>query len=93
MIAMGYGGSRAEAGQRIGKSGDGGIDGVINEDTLGLDIIYLQAKRNALENVVGGDKVREFAGALLARGASKGVFVTTSQFTKSAKDYVKEHPP
>jgi restriction system protein len=72
LTGMGYGGSRANAGQRVGKTADGGIDGVINEDPLGLDIVYLQAKRYAPGNTVGVDKVREFAGSLVERGASKG---------------------
>jgi restriction system protein len=89
---MGYGGSRANAGQRVGKTADGGIDGVINEDPLGLDIVYLQAKRYAPGNTVGVDKVREFAGSLVERGASKGVFVTTSQFAPAAKTYAERIP-
>lgn len=92
LIAMGYGGSRAEAGQRVGRSGDGGIDGIINEDRLGLDIVYLQAKRYAPGNVIGVEKVREFAGSLVERGASKGVFVTTSHFAAGAKTYVDRIP-
>jgi restriction system protein len=92
LIAMNYGGSRAEAGKRIGRSGDGGIDGVINEDPLGLDIVYLQAKRYAPGNNVGIDKVREFAGALVERGATKGVFVTTSDFAPTARTYVDRIP-
>jgi restriction system protein len=68
---MGYGGSRANAGRRVGKTADGGIDGIINEDPLGLDIVYLQAKRYAQGNTVGVDKVREFAGALVERGAPR----------------------
>jgi restriction system protein len=92
MIAMGYGGSRPEAGQRLGKSGDGGVDGLISEDILGLDSIYLQAKRHAPGNVIGVEKVREFAGALVERGASKGVFVTTSDFASGAKAYAERIP-
>ena len=87
MIAMGYGGSLAAAGQRVGRSGDGGIDGIINEDALGLDVVYLQAKRYAPENAVGIEKVREFAGALAGNGATKGVFVTTSYFAPSAQQF------
>lgn len=75
MIAMGYGGSRREAGKRLGRSGDGGLDGLINEDILGLDSIFLQAKRYSPGNVVGVEKVREFAGALVERGAGKGVLL------------------
>lgn len=92
MIAMGYGGSAPEAGQRIGKSGDGGIDGLINEDVLGLDSVYLQAKRYAPGNVIGVEKVREFAGSLVERGANKGVFVTTSYFAPNAKTFAERIP-
>jgi restriction system protein len=92
LTGMGYGGSRANAGQRVGKTADGGIDGVINEDPLGLDIVYLQAKRYAPGNTVGVDKVREFAGSLVERGATKGVFVTTSQFAPAAITYVNRIP-
>lgn len=87
MLAMGYGGTNAEAGQRLGRGGDGGIDGLINEDILGLDTIYLQAKRYGPDNPVGVEKVKEFAGSLMERGASKGVFVTTSSFTSGAESY------
>jgi restriction system protein len=92
LTSMGYGGSRANAGRRVGKTADGGIDGIINEDPLGLDIVYLQAKRYAPGNTVGVDKVREFAGSLVERGATKGVFVTTSQFAPAAKAYADRIP-
>lgn len=92
MMAMGYGGSGPDAGRRLGKSGDGGIDGLINEDVLGLDTIYLQAKRYAPGNGIGVDKVREFAGSLVERGANKGVFVTTSHFAPGAKIYADRIP-
>lgn len=82
LLKMGYGGSRQEAGQAVGKSGDGGIDGVINEDRLGLDAIYIQAKR--WEGSVGEGPIRDFKGALDAKGAQKGVFITTSTFTPAA---------
>ena len=82
LIKMGYGGSRQEAGRAVGQSGDGGIDGVINEDRLGLDAIYLQAKR--WEGAVGESPIRDFKGALDAKGAQKGVFITTSYFTPAA---------
>ena len=82
LLKMGYGGSRQEAGQAVGKSGDGGIDGIINEDRLGLDAIYLQAKR--WEGSVGEGPIRDFKGALDAKGAQKGVFITTSTFTSAA---------
>jgi restriction system protein len=87
LLSMGYGGSRKDAGQAIGKSGDGGIDGIIKEDKLGLDIIYLQAKR--WENVVGSKEIRNFVGSLAGQKANKGVFITTSGFTKDALEYVK----
>jgi restriction system protein len=86
LVAMGYGGSRKDAGQTIGRSGDGGIDGVIKEDRLGLDVIYIQAKR--WEGVVGRPEIQKFAGALQGQRAKKGVFITTSGFSKEAKDYV-----
>jgi restriction system protein len=92
LTSMGYGGARPDAGKRVGKTADGGIDGVINEDPLGLDIVYLQAKRYAPGNTVGVDKVREFAGSLVERGAAKGVFVTTSQFATAATTYVERIP-
>jgi restriction system protein len=92
LLAMGYGGSRADAGQRVGRTGDGGIDGIINEDPLGLDVVYVQAKRYGPDNTIGIEKVREFAGSLVERGASKGVFVTTSQFVASAKSFVSRIP-
>lgn len=91
LITMGYGGSRKEAGTAIGKSGDGGIDGIINEDKLGLDSIYIQAKR--WENTVPIKEIRDFAGSLLSKKARKGVFITTSDFPKSAYEYVKSIEP
>lgn len=87
LLSMGYGGSRKDAGQAIGQSGDGGIDGIIKEDKLGLDVIYLQAKR--WENVVGSKEIRNFVGSLVGQKANKGVFITTSGFTKDALEYVK----
>ncbi len=85
LIAMGYGGSRKEAGEAVGQVNDGGIDGIIKEDRLGLDIIYIQAKR--WENTVGRPEIQKFAGALLGRQAKKGIFITTSNFSKEAKEY------
>ncbi len=82
LLRMGYGGSRQEAGEAIGRSGDEGIDGIIKEDRLGLDIIYVQAKR--WENVVGRPDVQKFAGALQGQRARKGVFITTSTFSREA---------
>ena len=86
LLAMGYGGSRIDAGEIVGKSGDGGIDGIIKEDKLGLDAIYVQAKR--WTNTVGRPTLQEFAGSLAGRKARKGVIITTSQFSSEAKDYV-----
>lgn len=83
LLKMGYGGSRRDAGQAVGKSGDGGIDGVIKEDRLGLDAVYIQAKR--WEGSVGTSVVREFAGTLDFHKANKGVLITTSTFTADAK--------
>ncbi len=87
LVKMGYGGSRKEAGKAVGKSGDGGIDGIINEDKLGLDTIYVQAKK--WENVVPVKEIRDFAGALLGQKAKKGIFITTSYFPNGAYEYVK----
>lgn len=87
LIAMGYGGSRKDAGQAIGQSSDGGIDGIIKEDRLGLDIVYLQAKR--WESPVGSPEVRNFTGSLEGHGAQKGVLITTSKFTKEATEFAK----
>lgn len=85
LVKMGYGGNRQDAGRALGKSGDGGIDGIINEDRLGLDVIYIQAKR--WEGTVGRPEIQKFAGALQGQRARKGVFITTSSFTKEAKEY------
>lgn len=85
LVKMGYGGNRQDAGRALGKSGDGGIDGIINEDQLGLDVIYIQAKR--WEGVVGRPEIQKFAGALQGQRARKGVFITTSGFTKEAMEY------
>ncbi len=90
--AMGYGGGRAGAGVRVGQSGDGGIDGVVNEDPLGLDVVHVQAKRYAPDRPIGASALREFAGALDERGALKGVFVTTSGFTRDAWTYSGRSP-
>jgi len=87
LVEMGYGGSRQDAGRAIGRSGDGGIDGIINEDRLGLDVIYIQAKR--WESVVGRPEIQKFAGALQGHRARKGVFITTSAFTREALDYAR----
>ncbi len=84
---MGYGRGRAGAGRRLGRTGDSGIDGVIDEDALGLDVVYIQAKRYAPENTVGRPAIQQFVGSLTGEGAAKGVFVTTSAFSREARDY------
>jgi restriction system protein len=89
LVAMGYGGSRVDAGKTVGKTGDGGIDGIINEDKLGLDVVYIQAKRWDGHNV-GSKDLREFVGALSSRKANKGVYITTASFTQDAKTFVKD---
>lgn len=86
VVRMGYGGSRKDAGEALGRSGDEGIDGIIKEDPLGLDIIYLQAKR--WEGTVGRPEIQKFAGALQGQRARKGIFITTSSFSSEALDYV-----
>ena len=86
LVRMGYGGSRKDAGKAIGRSGDEGIDGIIKEDHLGLDNIYIQAKR--WEGVVSRPEIQKFAGALQGQRARKGIFITTSDFTKEAQEYV-----
>lgn len=85
LVKMGYGGSIQDAGKAIGRSGDEGIDGTIKEDKLGLDVIYIQAKR--WEGIVGRPELHKFVGALAGQGAKKGIFITTSSFTKEAKEY------
>lgn len=87
LVTMGYGGSRADAGQAVGQSGDGGIDGIIKEDPLGLDIVYVQAKR--WESTVGRPVVQAFAGSLEGHRARKGVMITTSRFSPDAMQYVR----
>jgi len=85
LVKMGYGGSISDVGRSIGRSGDEGIDGIIKEDRLGLDVIYIQAKR--WENVVGRPEIQKFVGALAGQGAKKGVFITTSRYTNDAREY------
>lgn len=85
LVKMGYGGSRKDAGERIGQSGDGGVDGVIKEDRLGLDLIFVQAKR--WQGTVGRPDIQKFVGALQGQRAKKGVFITTSSYTADAVDY------
>jgi restriction system protein len=89
VVKMGYGGSIKDAGKAVGKSGDEGIDGTIKEDKLGLDIIYIQAKRWQPGNIVGRPDIQKFVGALAGQGARKGIFITTSSFTKDAIEFVK----
>lgn len=89
LVKMGYGGSMKDAGRAIGKSGDEGIDGIIKEDKLGLDIIYVQAKR--WEGVVGRPELQKFVGALAGQGAKKGIFITTSYFSKEAIEYTPKN--
>lgn len=85
LLKMGYGGSRKDAGEAIGKSGDEGIDGIIKEDKLGLDAVYIQAKK--WEGTVGRPEIQKFVGALHGQGAKKGIFITTSNFSKEAREY------
>ncbi|MCB1658451.1 MAG: restriction endonuclease, partial [Pseudomonadales bacterium] len=86
LLKMGYGGTRADAGAAIGKSGDEGIDGIIKEDRLGLDAVYIQAKR--WKDTVGRPEIQKFVGALHGQRAKKGIFITTSRFSQEAEDYV-----
>lgn len=88
LIAMGYGYDASEAGMVVGKTGDGGIDGIINEDKLGFSQVYVQAKRWETGHTVGSPDVQAFAGALLGKGATKGLFITTAQFSNAARKYV-----
>jgi restriction system protein len=92
LLKMGYGGSRIDAGRALGKTGDGGIDGVIDQDQLGLDRIYIQAKKYDPDNAVSEPDIRNFCGSLGANKAAKGVFVTTSYFTKPAQEFAERHP-
>lgn len=85
LVKMGYGGSRKDAGEAVGKSGDEGIDGIIKEDRLGLDVIYIQAKK--WEGVVSRPEIQKFAGALQGQRAKKGIFITTSSFSNEARDF------
>jgi len=89
LLRMGYGGSRKDAGKAIGRTGDEGIDGIINEDSLGLDVLYVQAKRWS-NKTVGASDIREFVGALHGHRARKGVFMTTSVFSRDAREYIEK---
>ena len=91
LLSMGYGGSRKEAGEAIGKAGDEGIDGIINEDRLGLDVIYIQAKK--WDGSVGRPEIQKFVGALHGKRAKKGVFITTGVFSADANEYVQKIEP
>jgi restriction system protein len=91
MVAMGYGGSREDAARSIGQSGDEGVDGIIKEDRLGLDIIYLQAKK--WEGSVGRPEIQKFVGALIGKRAKRGVFITTGRFSEDAVDYARSNDP
>ncbi len=92
LVKMGYGGNRADAAKQLGKSGDGGVDGIISEDRLGLDRIYIQAKCYALNRSIGRPDVQAFLGSLVGHGATKGVFVTTCAYSSHAKDFVRHLP-
>ena len=89
LLSMGYGGSHRSAAAQLGRSGDGGVDGIINEDRLELDKVYIQAKRYAPENSIGRSDVQAFVGSLVGLGATKGVFVTTSSFSNHAQEFVR----
>lgn len=89
IVAIGYGGSVEDAGQAVGQTGDEGIDGIIKEDVLGLEMIYLQAKRWAKDRTVSRPDIQTFVGSLVGKQASKGIFITTAKFSKYAYDYVK----
>ena len=89
IVAMGYGGSVKDAGKAIGKSGDEGIDGIIKEDVLGLDMIYLQAKRWKVDSTISRPEIQKFVGSLVGKKASKGIFITTTKFSKDARSYVE----
>ena len=90
LIAMGYGDGSNEAGMVVGQSGDGGIDGIINEDKLGFSQVYIQAKRWDTPHTVGSPEIQAFVGALLGKGSQKGLFITTSHFSKAAKQYAMD---
>jgi restriction system protein len=92
IVSMGYGGNLKEAGEKLGRTGDGGIDGVIKEDILGLENIYLQAKRYNKENTVGSRDIRDFIGSLVTKKGRKGIFITTSNFTISAIETAESSP-
>jgi restriction system protein len=90
IVKMGYGGAKGAIAEKTGGSGDGGFDGIVNEDVLGLDKIYLQAKHYAKDNTIHRPMLQQFAGALAGRGATKGVFITTSSFSSGAIEFAKQ---
>jgi restriction system protein len=92
IVAMGYGGSKEHVVQRVKTTGDEGIDGIVNEDPLGLDVVYVQAKRYASDQTIGRDKIQQFAGALVGQGAGKGVFFATCGYSKAAIEYAHRVP-
>ncbi|MDR3527980.1 MAG: restriction endonuclease [Rhizomicrobium sp.] len=92
LVAMGYGGSHKDAARQLGRTGDGGVDGVVNEDRLGLDRVYVQAKRYTQGTTIGRPDVQAFVGSLVGFGATKGVFVTTSTFSAQAREFAKHLP-
>lgn len=87
LVKMGYGGTHRDAARVVGQSGDEGIDGIINQDRLGLDVIYVQAKRYAPDRSISRPDLQQFVGALVGKGAGKGIFITTSKFTRDARDF------
>lgn len=89
LVKMGYGGSQREAARAVGQSGDEGIDGIIDEDRLGLDSIYVQAKKWKVDSSVGRPEIQKFVGALQGKRAKKGIFITTARFTDDARDYAR----
>ena len=89
LVAMGYGGSRRDAAERLGKSNDEGIDGRINQDQLGLDQIVVQAKRYARDNIIDRQTIQAFVGSMTGQGVTKGIFITTSGFNANAKEFVQ----
>ncbi|MBD3277589.1 MAG: restriction endonuclease, partial [Candidatus Aegiribacteria sp.] len=93
LVKMGYGGSQRDAARAVGQSGDEGIDGIIDEDRLGLDTIYVQAKKWKKSSSVGRPEIQKFVGALHGKRAKKGIFITTTSFSNEARDYVSTIDP
>ena len=92
IVGMGYGGTSENIIQKSGKSGDEGIDGVVSQDKLGLDLVYIQAKRYSADQTIGREMIQQFAGALVGRGTNKGIFVATCGFSKGAIEYANRVP-